>query len=91
MTTASIIDGLRLVQTCLACPEQYDVFAESGEKVGYLRLRHGLFRAAVPDCGGKVVYESWTNGDGMFDDDERELELRLAVLAIKKRMPQRES
>ncbi len=30
---------VRLVQTCFACPEQYDAFIGE-EKAGYLRLRH---------------------------------------------------
>ena len=77
------IDGLRLVCTCSACPEQYDVFS-GDEQVGYLRLRHGYFRADVPDCGGDKVYESYTKGDGIFEDDERLVELTKAVKAIKK-------
>jgi len=78
------IDGLRLVCTCSACPEQYDVFDKNNDQVGYLRLRHGYFRADVPDCGGETVYESETKGDGIFDDDERLFELTKAVKAIKK-------
>lgn len=78
------VEGLTLVCTCEACPEQYDVF-DGEEKVGYLRLRHGRFRADVPDCGGETVYESMTKGDGVFDDEEREEEIRKAVLMIKKR------
>lgn len=79
-----VIDGYRLVCTCSACPEQYDVFDDkTGDKVGYLRLRHGHFRADAPDCGDETVYESFTGGDGIFDDDERMPELRKAVFAIK--------
>lgn len=33
---------LHFEQTCFACPEQYDVYYGS-RKVGYVRLRHGLF------------------------------------------------
>lgn len=79
------IGGCRLVCTCPACPEQYDVFDKDGSlKMGYLRLRHGRFRADVPVCGGYTVYESHPEGDGLFNDDERELELTNAVAAIKK-------
>lgn len=87
-----IIDGCRLVCTCGACPEQYDVFDEkTNQQIGYLRLRHGVFRADVPycvrtdvpDCGGKTVYRSETKGDGVFDDDERMPELTKAITAIK--------
>jgi hypothetical protein len=77
------IDGHLLARTSWACPEQYDVFDPSGEKVGYLRLRHGRFRASVPDCGGETVYESHPKGDGVFYDDERMEELTKAVNAIK--------
>lgn len=79
-----IIGRYRLICTCGACPEQYDVFDDTtGVKVGYLRLRHGYFRADYPDCGGETVYETETNGDGVFDDDERMPQLRAAVAAIE--------
>jgi hypothetical protein len=78
-----IIGGYRLICTCGACPEQYDVFDDSnGAQVGYLRLRHGYFRADVPDCGGEVVYDADTSGDGIFDPDERLPQLTAAVAAI---------
>jgi len=79
-----VIDGYRLFCTSIACPEQYDVFDdETKQQVGYLRLRHGYFRADVPDCGGETVYEADTKGDGMFEDDERMPELTKAIAAIK--------
>lgn len=80
------IDGLNLVCTSAACPEQYDVFDSSGKQVGYLRLRHGKFRADFPDCGGETVYESHPKGDGIFFEDERESELKKAVEAIRRRI-----
>lgn len=80
------VGGFRLVCTSMACPEQYDVFGPSGNKVGYLRLRHGRFRADVPDCGGETVYSSLTKGDGTFFEDERDGELKRAVEAIRKRI-----
>lgn len=79
------IDGLKLVCTCGACPEQYDVF-DGDKQVGYLRLRHGYFRADCPDCGGETVYESQPQGDGIFDDNERMPELVNAVKAIREWM-----
>jgi len=75
------INGYTLVRTCTACPEQYDVFKE-GVQVGYLRLRHGYFRADAPDCGGVTVYEAEPNGDGMFEVDERDHYLEEAIKAI---------
>lgn len=68
--------------TCPACPEQYDVYTQDKQLVGYLRLRHGYFRADVPYCGGETIYESYPRGDGIFDEDERIPELTNAVKAI---------
>lgn len=83
------INGYRLEMTCCACPEQYDVFDKNNVKVGYLRLRHGHFRADVPDCGDETVYTSCTEGDGVFDDAERMPQLTAAINSIdayRKRM-----
>lgn len=62
------------------CPEQYDVYL-AGREVGYLRLRNGKFRAEVP-FGGKVVYEAEPQGDGCFEEEEREKYLNEAIQAI---------
>jgi hypothetical protein len=66
------------------CPEQYDVF--DGEKeVGYLRLRHGSFAAYLTGraTDWDAVYRSDAmQGDGCFEDDEREKFLTAAVQAI---------
>jgi hypothetical protein len=77
------INGYKLVLTCPACPEQYDVFKQDGKKAGYLRLRHGTFRADAPCPGGHTVYSSLPKGQGMFDDNERKMELTNAVVAIQ--------
>jgi hypothetical protein len=69
---------LRLKMTCGACPEQYDVF-NGDDQVGYMRLRHGYFRA---EYRGTVVYEANPNGDGCFREDERTYHLNRACLAI---------
>jgi hypothetical protein len=78
------INGYTLKQTCVACPEQYDVIDSAGNPAGYLRLRHGYFRADYPECGGETVYEASTKGDGLFDDDERMPELTKAIDALDK-------
>jgi len=78
------IGGYTLKQTSMACPEQYDVLDGNGKQAGYLRLRHGRFRADYPNCGDETVYEANTKGDGMFDDDERMPELTKAVEALDK-------
>ena len=79
------IDGILLLRTCYACPEQYDAFKD-GEQVGYLRLRHGGFTVDYPDCGGEEIYEASPNGDGLFEDKEREFYLKQAVNAINKKL-----
>jgi hypothetical protein len=76
------IEGFRLVCTSPACPEQYEVL-DGERQVGYLRLRHGRFRADCPDCGGETVYSSNTKGDGVFDEEEREREITAAITRIK--------
>lgn len=79
------IDGFEFVRTSIACPEQYNVFL-NGVRVGYLRLRHGIFRVDFPDVGGETVYSTHPNADGEFKDNERMYYLKQAVEAIKKRL-----
>ncbi len=62
------------------CPEQYNVYLD-GKEIGYLRLRHGHFRAETP-FGGQVVYTASPKGDGCFEEDEREQYLAAAIEAI---------
>jgi len=76
------ISGYELRRTCYACPEQYDVYYK-GNQVGYLRLRHGVFTAESPCCGGKQVYSGSPKGDGIFDDDERDKYLQDAIESIE--------
>jgi hypothetical protein len=76
------IGGYKLVMTCYACPEQYDVFDSKGNQVAYLRLRHGVFRAECPDVFGEQVYRSNPVGDGIFKDDERMSELTAAIQKV---------
>ena len=80
------IDGFKLVRTCHSCPEQYDVLDESHNVVGYLRLRHGFFRADFPSCGDETIYEACPKGDGVFEVDERDFYLGKAIEAIKSRL-----
>jgi hypothetical protein len=77
--------NIELVRTCYACPEQYDVLLNE-EKIGYLRLKHGVFRAVYPDVDGDVVYEDHgVAGDGMFyDEEERQHYLINAVAHLVK-------
>jgi hypothetical protein len=70
---------LRLIKTCEGCPEQYDVF-NGDDLIGYMRLRHGYFRAEYPV--DNIVYEAYPTGDGVFEYDERHKYLNEASLAI---------
>ena len=78
------IEGCELDRTCIACPEQYDVYLD-GRQIGYLRLRHGEFTAYYPDVGWEEVYCAEPIGDGMFEDYEREFYLTEAVKALLER------
>lgn len=71
---------VKLVQTCGACPEQYDMYLD-GRNVGYFRLRHGYFRAEyVPT--NETVFSGEPKGDGIFECDERDFWLKSAIKAI---------
>ncbi len=77
-----------LLQTCGACPEQYEVFRDE-KNVGYLRLRHGSFYALayLENGEGERVYDTCAcRGDGIFEDYERDGYLLLAVAAIDNRL-----
>ena len=81
------IEDIELIKTCDWAPEQYDAYL-NGKQVGYLRLRHGKFRVDFPDCGDETIYEAEPNGDGCFDDDEREKYLTEAKQAILNKLDQ---
>lgn len=78
---------IELVQTCEACPEQYDAYI-GDTKIGYLRLRFGEFTVRYPDVQGQLVLSVNTRGDGMFEDEERELMLNMAKQALIAAMEQ---
>lgn len=74
-------DDIILVETCGACPEQYDAYYNS-EIVGYLRLRYGYFSVRCPSSSGDIVYDAHPRGDGIFELDERGFYLNRAKEAI---------
>jgi hypothetical protein len=78
------IMGYKLVRTCYACPEQYDVFNKKNSLVGYLRLRPGVFTVQYPDVYAPVIFEAYPVGDGLFEHYERDHFLTKAVLSIKR-------
>jgi hypothetical protein len=75
---------LKLIKTCCACPEQYDLM--DGDKLaGYFRLRHGGFYAEAYRENGEeeIVYSASPRGDGCFyDDAERQKHMSLAISAV---------
>lgn len=86
MEPATTHKDIELIQTCEACPEQYDAML-NGEQVGYLRLRWGWFTVTCPDVGGKEVYEKRTGHGlaGMFENGaQRKKQLKKARKAIAK-------
>lgn len=73
------IQGLDFKLTCLACPEQYDVFLDD-EEVGYIRLRHGVLSVdftpteeRLGEWDADVIYPQELKiltGDGNFSNEE---------------------
>lgn len=78
-------NGIKLVQTCVACPEQYDAYKD-GKKVGFLYMRNGEFTVNYPNLGGQLIYSACPAGSGCFKDVEREMYLKNACLAIERHM-----
>lgn len=79
-----IIQKLNFVETCGACPEQYDVF-KGGRQVGYVHLRRGTVTCYFPDCRGDTIYSHSFDDEwkGFFEDpDERETYLNRIATAI---------
>lgn len=71
---------IKLVQTCGACPEQYDVYIDGeASPSGYMRLLRGYFRA---DYHAAPVFTGEPRGDGSFESGERNKWLNAACLAI---------
>lgn len=71
------INGYVLRMTCGACPEQYDAYFNN-DYVGYFRLRYGNFYVeSVKD--ETIVYYTYPKGDGVFEEDERMIELTKGI------------
>jgi len=77
---------ITLVETCGACPEQYDAMV-GDRMVGYLRLRYGNFTVTCPGVREELVYQKYI-GSGMtgcFENKkQRRKQLKKAKKAIKK-------
>lgn len=66
------------VRTCYACPEQYDVYDNGKNQIGYVKLRYGQLKATYPDFGGETVFEHTFEEDdlkGFFNNDDERLEM----------------
>lgn len=74
-------NGITLIQTCNACPEQYDAYKDD-KQVGFLYMRNGEFTVHTPSLGGQLIYSACPAGDGCFLEYEREMFLKNACLAI---------
>lgn len=75
----------KLVETCEACPEQYDLVSLLDNKqLAYFRLRWGIFRVDVPDVGGETIYSKCFDDGfkGSFREEEREEELIKAIRVV---------
>lgn len=72
---------LRFVETCPACPEQYDVMLND-TIVGYVRLRYSRLTVYYPNIDGVIVYEHLFS-DGMKGRFESESERQFYMNLIQ--------
>lgn len=84
------IEGYKLVCTSTACPEQYQVFDKDGAQVAYLRARWGVFSCEHPGFGEALVYLSHIKGYGMFENSEREHQLKGAISSLNELLKEEE-
>ena len=85
-----MLKAMQLVMTCPAYPEQYDAFY-AGKQMAYLRVRHGVFSVYFPDLEGEeIYYTDEINGDGSFEDAERDHFLNIAKQTIMLKLHQHE-
>lgn len=61
------ISGLQFICTCIAYPEQYNVFDEANQQVGYIRLRNGILEVRGDNHKGETLHE-WDSE--VLEDDE---------------------
>lgn len=74
-------NGLTFCLTCCMCPEQYDVYDDKGNKVGYVRLRWGELTCEWPDVFGKLIYSEEV-GDGFTGCFESEKQRSVCLECI---------
>lgn len=69
--------------TCLACPEQYDIFRpDSKEYIGYFRYRYGFL--SVDDAHGHTILSAQIGDSygGILEPDVREICMGHAAYAV---------
>ncbi|QIG65781.1 hypothetical protein phiOC_p116 [Ochrobactrum phage vB_OspM_OC] len=76
------IDGIKLVESCGACPEAYDAF-HNDLYCGYFRLRHGRFTVYDTTLEEEIFSTTAVEGDGVFFDHERDKFLTKGVKELK--------
>lgn len=86
-----IIGDYTFTLTCIACPEQYDVFNANGDQVAYVRLRHGCLQVWAPDCDSddNLIYthdmnDSWIGCFTSVDDRRKYLTEIAKILKERK-------
>lgn len=73
------IGDYHLVKEVYALSEKYAVYNDSGDEVGFLHLRHGVFNAYV---GEDTVHTSHPDGWATFTSSERDYHLENGIIAI---------
>lgn len=76
------IGNYKFEMTCVACPEQYDVFDKDGNKVAYVRLRWGSLTACYLEVTGEyLIYSTVIDGPGGCFNSEAERQYYLNRIA----------
>ena len=63
-------------QTCVCSPEQYDII-DNNQKIGYCRLRHGIFTVNILDK--EIFRKINVNGKDFFEENERSIYINHAA------------
>ena len=80
------VEGFVFIQTCGACPEQYDVYLND-KRVAYVRLRYG--RLTAKNSKGEEIYKALFNNGwkGAFREiEERQYYFEKIIEAISRNL-----
>ena len=67
------IKKYKIIRSCGACPEQYDIILNN-KFIAFIRLRHGILTCENPEQT-KIYYKDNINYDGSFWDNKKDREL----------------